>query len=128
MTIKRTIDGKEHEFVLTSEELFDAYCEQEHIWDVDYVDIQLESELFEEIKDVCVGEADREEIAEEIASEMRRQINKYDLSLDYAFTEAFQEIKERRRSGKSRPVSQPVSNSLNETFVKDNLDAVLGAQ
>lgn len=128
MTIKRTIDGKEHEFVLTSGELFDAYYEQEHIWDVDYVDIQLESELFEEIEDVCVDEADREEIAEEIAYEMRRQINKYDLPLEYAFTEAFHEIKKQRKSSKSQPVSQPVFNSLNETFVKDNLDAILGAQ
>ena len=124
MTIKRTIDGKEREFVLTSGELFDAYCEQEHIWDVDYVDIQLEGELFEEIKDVCVDEADREEIAEEIASEMRRQINKYDLPQEYAFTEAFNEIKGRRKSGEL----QPVHSSFNETFVKDNLDAILGAQ
>ena len=127
MTIKRTIDGKEHEFVLTSGELFDAYYEQEHICDVDYVDIQLESELFEEIEDVCVDEADREEIAEEIAYEMRRQINKYDLPLEYAFTEAFHEIRNRRKSGKPQP-APPFSNSLNETFVKDNLDAILGAQ
>lgn len=128
MVIKRTIDGEERIFVLTSMELFNAYSEQEHIWDVDYVESQLESGLFEEIEDFCVGEADRAEIAEEIASEMRRQINKYDLSQEYAFTEAFHEIRNRRKSGKSQPVSQPVSNSLNETFVKDNLDAILGAQ
>lgn len=128
MTIKRTIDGKDRMFVLTKTELLDAYCEQEHIWDVDYVDIQLESGLFEEIEDFCVGEVDRAEIADEIASEMRRQINKYDLSQEYAFTEAFHEIRNRRKSGKSQPVSQPASNSLDETFVKDNLDAILGAQ
>lgn len=124
MIIERIIDGKEREFVLTSGELFDAYCEQEHIWDVDYVDIQLESELFEEIKDVCVDEADREEIAEEIASEMRRQIDKYGLSHEYAFTEAFNEIKKRRKSGEL----PPVSGGLDEAFVKNNLYTILGAQ
>lgn len=128
MVIKRTIDGEERMFVLTKTELFDAYCEQEHIWDVDYVESQLKNGLFEEIEDICVDEADRAEIAEEIASEMRRQINKYDLSQEYAFTEAFHEIRNRRKSGKSQPVSQPASNSLDETFVKDNLDAILGAQ
>ena len=128
MVIKRTIDGEERIFVLTSMELFNAYSEQEHIWDVDYVESQLENGLFEEIEDICVDEADRAEIAEEIASEMRRQINKYDLSQEYDFTEAFHEIRNRRKSGKSQPVSQPVSNSFNETFVKDNLDSVLGAQ
>lgn len=128
MVIKRTIDGKDRMFVLTKTELFDAYCEQEHIWDVDYVESQLESWLFEEIEDICVDEVDRAEIAEEIASEMRRQINKYDLSQEYAFTEAFHKIRNRRKSGKSQPVSQPASNSLDETFVKDNLDAILGAQ
>ena len=129
MVIKRTIDGEERIFVLASMELFNAYCEQEHIWDVDYVEFQLEeSGLFEEIEDFCVDEADRAEIAEEIASEMRRQINKYDLSQEYAFTEAFHEIRNRRKSGKSQPVSQPASNSLDETFVKDNLDVILGAQ
>lgn len=128
MVIKRTVDGEERIFVLTSMELFNAYSEQEHIWDVDYVESQLENGLFEEIEDICVDEADRAEIAEEIASEMRRQINKYDLSQEYAFTEAFHEIRNRRKSGKSQPVSQPASNSLDETFVKDNLDVILGAQ
>lgn len=120
MTIKRTIDRKEHEFVLTSGELFDAYCEQEHIWDADYVG----SELSEELEEFCVDEADRKNIAEAIAYEMRRQIDKYEMSPEYALEKAFNEIKKRRESGEL----QPVSNSLNETFVKDNLDAILGAQ
>ena len=36
MKIKRTINGIEYEFELTEQERFDTYCEQEHIWDVDY--------------------------------------------------------------------------------------------
>lgn len=124
MTIKRTIDGKEREFVLSPREMFDAYCEQEHIWDVDYVESQLESDLFEEIEDVCVDEADRKNIAEAIAYEMRSLIDKYDISQEYALTEAFNEIKKRRKSGEL----QPVHSSFNETFVEDNLDAILGAQ
>lgn len=120
MTIKRTIDGKEHEFVLTSGELFDAYCEQEHIWDADYVG----SELSEELEEFCVDEADRRNIANAIAYEMRRQIDRYEMSSECALEEAFNEIKKRRESGEL----QPVSNSLNEAFVKDNLDAILGAQ
>ena len=120
MTIKRTIDGKEREFVLTPREMFDAYCEQEHIWDADYVG----SELSEELEEFCVDEADRKNIADAIAYEMRSLFDKYDVSQEYALTEAFNEIKKRRESGEL----QPVSNSLNETFVKNNLDAILGAQ
>ena len=37
MKIKRTINGIEYEFELTKQERFDTYCEQEHIWDADYV-------------------------------------------------------------------------------------------
>ena len=120
MTIKRTIDGKEREFVLTPREMFDAYCEQEHIWDVDYVG----SELSEELEEFCVYEADRENITEAIAYEMRSMIDKYNMSQEYALTEAFNEIKKRRKSGEL----QPVHSSFNETFVKDNLDTILGAQ
>ena len=38
MIIKRMIDGKGYEFKLTEMELFDAYCEQERIWDMGYVE------------------------------------------------------------------------------------------
>ena len=95
MTIKRTIDGKEREFVLTPIEMFDTYYEQEHIWDAEYVG----SELSEELEEFCVDEADRYHCTEAIVYEMRSMIYKYDMSQEYALTEAFNEIKKRRESG-----------------------------
>ena len=37
MTIKRTIDGREIEIELTSQELTAAYYEAEHMWDMRYL-------------------------------------------------------------------------------------------
>lgn len=75
MTITRTVNGTEMEFELNSQELYDAFREQEHKWDVSYVDAN-------------VGHLYNDEQVDAIAYEARRQMDKYDLSFDYALGEA----------------------------------------
>lgn len=88
MKIKRTINGIEYEFELTEQERFDTYCEQEHIWDVDYVAAEYE----EEAKRTCKTEAEIDALIEDIAYKMRRLVNKYGVSEEYALDEAFEEV------------------------------------
>lgn len=71
------------EFELTKEELFEAYVEQEHIWDVNYVrDTLLDFEEYDSIP-----ENKREDVIEKIATAMRtfmlrNDCNEYD-ALEY---------------------------------------------
>ena len=67
------------EFELTSTELFEAYCEQEHIWDVDYVTATLPD--FEEYD--IIPEAKRDEVIDELATEMRQYVLKCECISDY---------------------------------------------
>ena len=71
------------EFELTKEELFEAYIEQEHIWDVDYVLNMLPD--FEEYD--SVPENKRTDVIEKVATAMRdfllkNDCNEYD-ALEY---------------------------------------------
>ena len=89
MKIER--NGKQYE--LTPEELFLAYTEQEHIWDVSSCQANLESydeESFRE--EFGIGKDEARSKLDDIAYEMRRQIDKYDLDFDYARDCAFREI------------------------------------
>lgn len=88
MKIKRTINGIEYEFELTKQERFDTYCEQEHIWDADYV----WSIYGEEIEQMCKTEAEIDAFIEDIAYEMRRLVDKYGVSEEYALDEAFEKV------------------------------------
>jgi len=87
MTIKRVINGAEIEIELTKEEVFDAYCEQEHKWDIrscnEYYDCMYWDEDWYNDKNI------RENIIEEAAMNLRRNIDKYEMSFDYAIAEAF---------------------------------------
>ena len=88
MKIKRTINGIEYEFELTKQERFDTYCEQEHIWDADYV-----RDIYgEEIEQMCKAEAKIDAFIEDIAYEMRRLVDKYGVSEEYALDEAFEKV------------------------------------
>lgn len=62
------------EFELTKEELFEAYIEQEHIWDVDYVLNMLPD--FEEYD--FVPENKRADVIEKVATAMRAFVLKND--------------------------------------------------
>lgn len=66
------------EFELTKEELFEAYVEQEHIWDVDYVRDMLPD--FEEYD--SIPENKREDVIEKVATAMRAFVFKNDCN-DY---------------------------------------------
>ena len=88
MKIKRTINGIEYELELTEQERFDTYCEQEHIWDADYV----RNIYGKEIEQMCKTEAEIDAFIEDIAYEMRRLVDKYDVSEEYALDEAFEEV------------------------------------
>ena len=75
MIISRIINGVEYEFELNSQELYDAYIEQEHKWDVSDVDARYGHLLSDEQVDA-------------VAYEMRRQRDKYDLDFESAIEEA----------------------------------------
>ena len=92
MKIKRIVDGVEHEFELTREERFDTYCEQQHIWDMDYVAI----EYGEEVEQMCKTKAEMDAFIEDVAFEMRRQVDKYNVSEWYALDEAFKKVTSQR--------------------------------
>lgn len=87
MKIKRVVDGKEVEFELSKQELYEAYAEQEFQWDLEYVKTHLDKYSDEEFLNKF-GYTRSTADPEAIASEMRRQMNKYELDIDYAFTEA----------------------------------------
>lgn len=75
MTITRIVNGQNLEFELNSQELFEAYMEQEHKWDVSDVDARYGHLLTDEQVDA-------------LAREMRRQRDKYDLDFEAAMEEA----------------------------------------
>ena len=75
MTITRIINGQNLEFELNSQELFEAYMEQEHKWDVSDIDARYGHLLTDEQVDA-------------LAREMRRQRDKYDLDFEAAIEEA----------------------------------------
>ena len=89
MKIKRKIDGKEFEFELTNDELWNAYIEKEHQFDIDDVDSFFCGCSDDELR--ILYKKTREEIKsmyDDIAYEMRRNIDKYDMDWEYARDEA----------------------------------------
>lgn len=87
MIIKRIINGKEIEIELTKEEVYDAYCEQEHKWDIESCEDHYDCVYYGE--DWYHDENIRRCIIEEASMRLRRYIDKYEMSFDYAIAEAF---------------------------------------
>lgn len=93
MKIKRTIDGREYEFELTHDEMYNAYYEQQSRFDL--VDV---SYYFEDLSDEDIinrfhkTRSEIEPLYEEIACTMRRYIDKYDMDWFYAREEAVTEV------------------------------------
>lgn len=86
-------------YTLTPQELYDAYEEQEHIYDCEDIRFQLD----EMIGDIVFGEEDEEakairtiagseEMISDCAYRKRRMMDKYDVSWDCAVSEAIQEV------------------------------------
>lgn len=91
MTIKRVVNGVEMEFELTHDELFNAYCEQEHKWDVQackdyFYDTYSDEEWFEN-----TSKKTKQCVIEAAAINMRRYINKYDMDFYSACSGAIDE-------------------------------------
>ena len=87
MIIKRIINSKEMEIELTKEEIYEAYCEQEHKWDIKSCEEYYDCMYYDE--DWYNDENIRKCIIEEASMRLRRNINKYDMSFEYAIAEAF---------------------------------------
>lgn len=74
MIISRTINGVEYEFELNSQELYDAYIEQEHKWDVSDVEARYGHLLSEKQVDA-------------VARRVRKWRDKHDLNFESALAE-----------------------------------------
>ena len=93
MKIKRTIDGREIEIELTEQELFDAFVEQEFIFDLDNVRnyfMDYTDEDFQERYGLSREEA--ESRFKDVASQLRRNIDKYGMNYEYAMSEAIHTV------------------------------------
>lgn len=93
MKIKRTVNGKEMIFELTDNELFNAFEEQEHIWDVNAVEGYVS--LFDNddyIETWGITKEQYEELVDEMAYRMRRYVLKYEMSEEYAQDEAINDV------------------------------------
>lgn len=95
MKIKREINGKMIEIELTSRELYQAYCEQEHLFDMESCRDEFSMRYSEEGWYENVSDEDRDFIIEEVAIILRRNLDKYDVTFDYGMDLAFnsEEIK-----------------------------------
>jgi hypothetical protein len=99
MTIKRTVNGVEMEFELTDRELFDAYEEQQHKFDIQDIDgFFCCYDNDECIREYGFSRAEIETMYEDMADRMRRYIDKYDCSWDYSRDTAIQEILNERKT------------------------------
>ena len=86
--MKITRDGKEYE--LTSDELYNAYIEQEGIFDRENIENNMELYLDEEAYELL---KDNDDFIEEAAQKLRRNQDKYDMNYEYALSDAFQSVK-----------------------------------
>lgn len=93
MKIKRTIGGKEYEFELTPQELYEAFAEQEFQFDLEsvryYFEDYSDDDLYEEY---TMTREELEACFEDIAVELRRNMDKYEMSLEYALPAAVSEV------------------------------------
>lgn len=81
-------EGKEIE--LTSTELFDAYVEQEHLFDIQNIINNMVNNLSEDEYEKL---KDNRDFIEYAADELRRNQDKYDMDFEYALPEAIRKVK-----------------------------------
>lgn len=93
MKITREIGGKQYEFELTRDELYRAFDEQEHIYDVnDIEDVVFYMEDAEVLAEYGISKEAFLAMKDEMAYEKRRNMDKYDMSWDYARDEAVSSV------------------------------------
>ena len=81
-------DGKEIE--LTKDEIYQAYLEQESMFDLENIDLNMEVYLSKEEYELL---KDNKDFMEEAAYELRRNQDKYDMDYESALKEAFDTVK-----------------------------------
>ena len=79
-------DGKQYE--LTANELFQAYKEQEHIYDLDNIRMNMEDYLDEDVYE-CLK--DNEEFIAEAAERLRNNQNKHNMDYESALDAALKD-------------------------------------
>lgn len=93
MTITRTVNGKELSFELDSQELYEAYREQEFRFDRNDCEDCISCMSDEEVRDTYGVSAETfHTLLDEMASEKRRNMDKYEMSWDYARDEAVKSV------------------------------------
>lgn len=81
---------EEKEIELTKEELFNAYLEQENLFDVENIEDNMECYFDEDEVEMF---KDNKDFIEEAANELRRNQDKYGMDYENAIREAFEETK-----------------------------------
>lgn len=93
MKIKREISGKEFEFELTQQELYNAFAEQEFLFDLASVRFYFEDYSDDDIwEEYGRTRQELETCFEDIAVLLRRNIDKYDMSFEYALPTAVSKV------------------------------------
>lgn len=83
-------NGKE--FELTKDELFQAYYEQQELFDVENIEMNLDTYLDEDEYELLKN---NKEFIEEAAYQLRRNQDKYNMDYDYALEDAITETSAR---------------------------------
>lgn len=94
-TVGDTTNEQELEFELTSDELRNAFYEQQAVYDCEDMLYYIEDEGKDWLKTAGYDDKFIDSISlylDEMGEELRRQIDKYDLSWEYARVEAFQSV------------------------------------
>lgn len=106
MVIKREINGKEVTIELTSDELYNAYCEQEHAYDVMDVEDMFENMTDGDFAEHGITREYAESKEDMIAYQKRRYMTKYDMDWEYALDKAMNDFLEECESEKYSEVSR----------------------
>lgn len=95
MKITRKIGNNDVDIELTTHELYSAYCEQEHEFDVDGVRNHFDAFDDEDLIG-SYGKTRKEidGIVDDVAWELRRMMNKYDCSFESALYDAIDKVLE----------------------------------
>lgn len=80
MQIKRTINGVEHTFALSKDEMRTAYEEQQHLYDLSDIEVYFDCYEEEDFQsEYGMTRAEAEKKFADIAYEMRRNMDKYEM-------------------------------------------------
>ena len=97
LTIK--INNKPVEIELTDEQMYEVFCEQRRLFDIEDVKSRFDEIPDEELM-YAYGHtyAELEPLFEDMSVQYRRNIQKYDLSPDYALSDAINSVLARKEN------------------------------